>query len=673
MKDFGIRAKLVVVLFALTTLLGCGALEAGTPVAQSGNGLVATSSIVDFGNVPVGTTEVRTNIITNTTKSSVVLTRAQIDRTDFRVTGQKLPLTLSPGQRTTLQISYSPQDGGSVQSKVMLASNVIRLSTFFTLRGTAIQPGRIRLTPTSISFGNVQMGKAQNQTATLSNIGKTPVKITRATISGKGFTLTGLSLPLTLQGRQSATVGVTFTPSSSGASSGTISVVGSVSLALKKRPVTFGGGGLEPVALNTVSTTFTAQVTGTGTGAGQLAVSPASLALGNVKVGASQTQSATLINSGNTELTIRQATVTGRGFKMSGISFPMTLSAGQRKSFTVTFAPQSTGTATGSIAVTSNDPNAAVNVPVSAVATTTVSAGVLSTSDSSLNFGSVAINGTVSQSETLTNSGGTSVTINQARVSGTGFTATGLNLPVSLAPGQSFTFAAKFTPTSGGDATGSISVASDASDPSLTITLAGTATVAGQLAVSPATLSFGNVTVGQTKSLTASLTATGSSITVSNAGMSTSEFTISGLSLPVTLPAGKSASFTVTFKPQASGAASASASFTSNASNPSAQESLSGSGTAAPQHSVALSWTPSNSSVVGYNVYRGTTTGGPYSQITNMNADTTMSTARFSPARLTSTSLGPWMETGRKVRTRIRARLRSPLRRVVGLGLQTFE
>jgi fibronectin type 3 domain-containing protein len=40
-----------------------------------------------------------------------------------------------------------------------------------------------------------------------------------------------------------------------------------------------------------------------------------------------------------------------------------------------------------------------------------------------------------------------------------------------------------------------------------------------------------------------------------------------------------------------------------------------GGGTTAPllqQHSVSLSWIPSVSTVIGYNVYRGTTPGGPY-------------------------------------------------------------
>jgi hypothetical protein len=251
-----------------------------------------------------------------------------------------------------------------------------------------------------------------------------------------------------------------------------------------------------------------------------------------------------------------------------------------------------------------------------------VTAGVLSSSDPSLSFGNVSVGNSGTQSETLTNSGGSSVTISQANVSVNSFRVTGLSLPMTLSAGQSFTFGVAFAPTTGGGATGTISVMSDASNATLTISLAGTATVTGQLAVSPATLNFGNVIVGQSKSLTGTLTASGSSITVTNAGMTTSEFTVSGLSLPLTLSAGQSASFSVKFTPQASGTAAASAAFTSNASNPSAVESLTGSGTAAPQHSVSLSWNPSSSSVVGYNLYRGTTSGGPFSQINAMNAST---------------------------------------------------
>jgi fibronectin type 3 domain-containing protein len=46
---------------------------------------------------------------------------------------------------------------------------------------------------------------------------------------------------------------------------------------------------------------------------------------------------------------------------------------------------------------------------------------------------------------------------------------------------------------------------------------------------------------------------------------------------------------------------------------------LTGNGIPPPQHSVALSWTASNSQgVTGYNIYRGGTSGGPYSKINSV-------------------------------------------------------
>jgi fibronectin type 3 domain-containing protein len=80
----------------------------------------------------------------------------------------------------------------------------------------------------------------------------------------------------------------------------------------------------------------------------------------------------------------------------------------------------------------------------------------------------------------------------------------------------------------------------------------------------------------------------------------------------------------VTFTPQASGSTSATLAFVSNASNSPTQQTATGSGVPAPQHSVGLSWNASNSQgVVGYNVYRGGVSGGPYSQI-NTSLDGSM-------------------------------------------------
>ena len=53
-------------------------------------------------------------------------------------------------------------------------------------------------------------------------------------------------------------------------------------------------------------------------------------------------------------------------------------------------------------------------------------------------------------------------------------------------------------------------------------------------------------------------------------------------------------------------------SIASNATNSPSSIAVTGTGVAITPHSVALSWTASTSTVSGYNVYRGTTSNGPY-------------------------------------------------------------
>jgi len=202
-----------------------------------------------------------------------------------------------------------------------------------------------------------------------------------------------------------------------------------------------------------------------------------------------------------------------------------------------------------------------------------------------------------------------------------------------LIPGQSFTFGVVFAPNSAGSVTGSLSVVSNASNSPLTISLGGSGTAAGQLVVTPTTLDFGSIVVGTSTSLTGTLSATGSSVTVSSATSNSSEFTLSGVSFPFTLAAGQTASLAFTFTPQASGTDTASISFFSNASNSPTVESLSGSGALSPLHSVDLSWSPSTSAVVGYNIYRGGTSGGPYAKINSALNTTIAYTDATAPSR----------------------------------------
>ena len=135
------------------------------------------------------------------------------------------------------------------------------------------------------------------------------------------------------------------------------------------------------------------------------------------------------------------------------------------------------------------------------------------------------------------------------------------------------------------------------------------------LSASPTSLNFGNVTVGTQSVLPIILTNTGTgSVTITQDTITGAGFSSSGLSLPFTLAAGKNTDVSITFAPTATGSVTGSASVVSNASNSPAVVSLSGAGVNA--HYVDLSWTASTSTgVTGYNVYRGTTSGGPYTQL----------------------------------------------------------
>ena len=147
---------------------------------------------------------------------------------------------------------------------------------------------------------------------------------------------------------------------------------------------------------------------------------------------------------------------------------------------------------------------------------------------------------------------------------------------------------------------------------------------AGQLGVTPATMNFGNVAVGKDGVQTGTLTAGSSDITVTSAAWNGQGYSLSGITFPVTVPASQSVQFTVTFAPQTAGSTPGSVVFDSNATNSPTTETMSGNGTQQSTHSVALSWDPSTSQVIGYNVYRGTVSGGPY---TRLNSSVDASTA----------------------------------------------
>jgi len=417
--------------------------------------------------------------------------------------------------------------------------------------------------PTGVDFGDVTVETSSTRTVVVTNLGHSNATISAATVTGSGFNYMGPALPLTLSRGQSVNLTISFAPSAAGVSSGNLSLSTSGNVSPNSVPLTGTGVQSQQTLL--------------------LTVSPQSVSFGNVPVGSNGSQTVSLLNTGNGPLNVSQATMAGNGFGMSGLAVPMTLGPGQSTAFTVSFAPAGAGSASGNISVVSNAANSVSTVALSGM-------GVqpqISAAPGSVSFGTVTVGQTSSQAVTLTNAGGAPLNITQLAGPGTGFSLTGLALPLTLAPGKSTAFTVSFTPTSGASSSSSLMLMSNAPTSPTTIPLsgAGSAQVL-QLTPSTTALSFGNQTLNASATQSVTLTNTGNSaVSISQVNVAGTGFSLNGSAPVVTLSAGQAASFSVTFTPTVAGNATGSASVVSTAANSPLSISLAGGGVQ-PQISV---------------------------------------------------------------------------------------
>lgn len=456
-----------------------------------------------------------------------------------------------------------------------------------------------QLSPGTVNFGTVTVGKVSTQTVSVANTGTIGVNITQTTFSNSQFSLSGVTLPMALAAGQSGNISVAVNPTAAGTISGTMTVT--------------GDSGSSPAVVNLSATAVAASQP-------QLSVAPASMAFGAVSNGLTGTANLTLNNTGSGNLTVSVIAVTGSEFTISGITTPKTIGAGQSAQAVVTFAPTTTGAVTGSIAITSNDPNnPTVTVPLTGTGSATAT-GQLSASSSSLSFGTVTTGSSANQQFTITNNGNAYVDIFAVTASGTGFSVSGLTAPGTLNPSEIATLTVKFAPSATGSATGSITITSNAANSPLTISLSGTGAQAG-LSVSPGSYSFGSVVDGQTKSESFTITNNGTaSLTIAQLAVTGGAYSVSGLTLPTTIAAGGTATFSVLFAPTTAGSLTGSVTITSNAPNSPATVSLSGTGTAA---TVTLSASTSSLSFSG--IYVGNSSAQNVTMTNNGNTSATIS------------------------------------------------
>ena len=318
-----------------------------------------------------------------------------------------------------------------------IACSLSLVSCALTTKGSspATNPS-ISVTPSLVSFGNVKIKTQTSQTLRLSNPGTKDLVISQATVSGEGFSVSGLTAPLTVAAGMSVNFTVMFQPMTTGTASASISI-----------------------SSNATTTPVTVSLTGTGVSESTPAISvtPGTVSFGNQTVKTSASQTVTVSNTGTAALSISQASVSGTGFGMTGLSAPVTVAAGASTSFTVSFQPAATGAAAGSVTITSNASPSPLTVSLTGTGVAT-STPAISVTPGAVSFGNQTVKTSASQTVTVSNTGTAALSISQASVSGTGYSMTGLSAPVTVAAGASTSFTVSFQPAATGTAAGSISI-----------------------------------------------------------------------------------------------------------------------------------------------------------------------------------------------------------------------
>jgi len=314
--------------------------------------------------------------------------------------------------------------------------------------------GQLSLGASSLDFGSVAAGSTKALSVTATNSGSKTLTISSAAVSTKYFTLSSPALPLAIASGQSATVNVTFTPNAAGNFSATAGLTSDASDSL-------------------VNLTLS----GIGVADGTLVLNPTTEAFGTVTVGSTKSQTVTLTNSGGTAVDISQASVSGTGFELTGLTTPLTLNGSQSTTFTVAFAPQAAGGVTGAVTILSNGANPTLAMALSGTGSTTA-APQLSVSPTTLGLGNVVVGTSGTASGSLSASGG-SVTITAATTNNSLFSVGGLSLPLTIPSGQSAPFTITFSPTTTSSVSATLTVTSSNAQPSTaTETLTGTGTPA---------------------------------------------------------------------------------------------------------------------------------------------------------------------------------------------------
>jgi hypothetical protein len=147
-EEFLCRNSLALLLAFLSwlSLTACGsvtqtATTTGTPPPPSGTGQLSVSrTIMDFGNVVVGSISTQIVMLSNSGNGGLTVSPPQVTGSDFSVKGLMFPLKLGPGQSSNLSVAFAPKSVASEIGSISIVSDASASPVTVNLSGSGFTP-----------------------------------------------------------------------------------------------------------------------------------------------------------------------------------------------------------------------------------------------------------------------------------------------------------------------------------------------------------------------------------------------------------------------------------------------------------------------------------------------------------------------------------------------------
>jgi hypothetical protein len=421
---------------------------ASTALATQVATATLTPATLVFASQAVGTVSAAESLtIHNTGAIALTLDSVTVSNSDFVLTDQ-CPASLAPGASCAISILFAPTATGQRTATVTATANVQGGVLTADLQGEGTSGSTVVLTPLRLDFGSVRIGQTSPvQYLTVANTGTAPIGLKPLSISGP-FSMPANTCGSSLAVNTSCTVGVVFSPTASGAASGSLVATDDAG---QQTALLSGTGQTGPTdTLSTSSLTFAAQAIGT----------------------TSAPQQVTVTNSGDSALTNINVSITGdfSANNLCGVSVP----GHSTCAIQVVYAPRAIGAEQGQITI--QDALGAQQVALNGTGTTPApgNGATVTLSPISMDFGIQGVNSISSpQMLTIINSG-TNPLSAIAIAASAGFAITNNACNITIAPGASCTASVTFVPQGTGKQDGTVQVTASGSSAPFTLPVTGT-------------------------------------------------------------------------------------------------------------------------------------------------------------------------------------------------------